>query len=120
MISTCEKYEKYQVWSRLSNTPVLFWDEDKNAYLVCWMDFVLPRRIAMMHAAKFYNGVNFGPSCAEIVKDDFIVDVPTLNDNYNKLSERLRQAGHKLGTFDAKQVMQWFDFRNALHEESEN
>lgn len=102
-----------EFWSKLSGTPVLFWHEETQEYLVNWLGIVLPRKLALFYAAKFYHSVPLGPSVVASLIRDYGVSNVQIHEMYLKLTKRIKHENKKTD-YNAHSVMSWFDTNKAI------
>jgi hypothetical protein len=117
MMKTIECDERYGgvlAWSRIDPKPVLVHDTKTGQYITCWNGAAFPRRVGLVLAAKFLFGLYPSPSVVKELAQECAGLKMKLN--LSKVENSIAAAILILrnNTEDRKDVLRWFDKRNAM------
>ena len=110
-ITECdERFTGALAWSKLDPKPLLVYDSQTQKYLVCWEGILMPRPVALALAAKHILGIYPGPAVAHAL--NATLEKTTIIGIEGSVNYAIRTLREKIE--DKKDVLRWFDKRNAM------
>ena len=108
-----ERYVGALAWSKLAPKPLLVYDTLTREYMVCWHGYVVPRLAALSIAAKHFLNIYPGPAIMERLSSMYgDKKTPVIIRFENQVAPAILELRNNLE--DHKDVLRWFDKRNAM------